>query len=178
MTMIRKLKALLFDRAATAGIEFALTAPVIILLFVGGVTVFDIVRSYQKVVEANSVIADLVARQTSIDKAYFDNLYGVFTNLQASATAPKAMRISSIVRTANAYTLAWSKSAGTTTLLPTQKLDSTTLPNIAVGDSIIYIEGTAEMGLLSTIIGFGKITFHETAFTRPRFIAAVGYTGT
>ena len=118
--MIRRMKSILRDRAGTAGIEFAITAPVIILLFLGGVTLFDIFRSYQKIIEANSVVADLISRQTSIDKAYFDTMYGVFTNLQADPTATRALRVSSVTRSGSNYVVAWSKVAGSEALLPTQ----------------------------------------------------------
>ena len=175
--MIRRMKSILRDRAGTAGIEFAITAPVIILLFLGGVTLFDIFRSYQKIIEANSVVADLISRQTSIDKAYFDTMYGVFANLQADPTATRALRVSSVTRSGSNYVVAWSKVAGSEALLPTQKLDTQTLPNITSGDSIIYVEGSAEFPVMLSILGFGKIVYHQTAFTRPRFIGAVAYTG-
>jgi Flp pilus assembly protein TadG len=177
MTMIRRLGSIFGNRDGTAGIEFAIIAPVVVFLFLGGVTLFDIFRSYQKIIEANSVVADLVSRQTSIDKTYFETMYGVFTNLQADPTATRALRVSSVVRNGNDYTLAWSKVAGNETLLPTQKLDMETLPNIASGDSLIYVEGSTEFPVMFSILGFGNIVYHQTAFTRPRFIGAVAYTG-
>ena len=141
----------------------------------GSVAVFDMFRTYQNIVEANGVVADVISRQTSIDATFVSNIYGVFTNLQQNSTAPSALRISSIKKTAGVYKLDWKKESGTVSLLKAQVLDSSTLPQITDGDSIIYVEGATTYTMLSNILGFGQMTFAERAFTRPRFISAVAF---
>jgi Flp pilus assembly protein TadG len=173
--MITLLKDLLKNRSGASAIEFSFVAPVMIFFFIGSVAVFDMFRTYQNIVEANGVVADVISRQTSIDATFVSNIYGVFTNLQQNSTAPSALRISSIKKTAGVYKLDWKKESGTISLLKAQVLDSSTLPQITDGDSIIYVEGATTYTMLSNILGFGQMTFAERAFTRPRFISAVAF---
>jgi Flp pilus assembly protein TadG len=173
--MTRSLARMVADRNGTSGIEFALTFPVILLLFIGGVTLYDALRSYNKIVEANGIVADLLSRQTSIDDSFFVKLYGIFSHLQADYEARRALRVTSVTFQGGAYKVAWTKSSGTTTLLPQQVLDGTTMPAIPSGDSVIYVEGVAEYRTISHILGFGTITYSDQAFSRPRFISAVAY---
>ncbi|MDR7143237.1 pilus assembly protein [Rhizobium sp. BE258] len=173
--MITLLKDLLKSRSGASAIEFSFVAPVMIFFFIGSVAVFDMFRTYQNIVEANGVVADVISRQTSIDATFVSNIYGVFTNLQQNSTAPSALRISSIKKTAGVYKLDWKKESGTVSLLKAQVLDSSTLPQITDGDSIIYVEGATTYTMLSNILGFGQMTFAERAFTRPRFISAVAF---
>jgi Flp pilus assembly protein TadG len=172
---MRIFKNFLQNRSGASAIEFSFVAPVMIFFFISSVAVFDMFRTYQNIVEANGVVADVISRQTSIDATFVSNIYGVFTNLQQNSTAPSALRISSIKKTAGVYKLDWKKESGTVSLLKAQVLDSSTLPQITDGDSIIYVEGATTYTMLSNILGFGQMTFAERAFTRPRFISAVAF---
>ena len=174
--MMRLARLLKSDRSGASAVEFALIAPVIILLFLGGLTLFDIVRTYQRVVVSNSVVADLISRQTAVTTADLDKYYNVYKNLLTSTKDPNALRISSIVRTKTGYSEAWSKESGTVSLLNPKKFDTTTLPDITIGDSLIYVEGSSRYTAMSSILGFGDFTYKRSAVSRPRFIAAVAYT--
>lgn len=169
------LPRLLRDRSGASAIEFALIAPVMLFFFLASMTVFDMYRTYQNIVQANGIIADVISRQTSVDSTAISNLYGVFIHLQQSSTAPNALRISSIKKTAGAYKLDWSKESGKAGLLKPQVLNATTLPQLTDGDSVIYIESTVSYTAMSSILGFVKMPFTETAFSRPRFIGAIVY---
>lgn len=166
-------KRLLANEAGTSGIEFALTLPIIILLFLGGTTLYDLLRSYNRIVEANGIVADVVARQMTMEDAFFSKTYGTFAALQADKTMPNALRVTSVIWKDGKYTVDWTKKAGTTALLPEQKLDTTTLPTIPSGDSLIFVEGVTQYTALATLFGFGTVTYSENAFTRPRFTASV-----
>lgn len=167
------IKRLLSNEAGTSGIEFALTAPIIILLFLGGTTLYDLLRSYNRIVEANGIVADVVARQMTMDDAFFGKTYSAFVNLQADKSMPNALRVTSVIWKDGKYTADWTKNAGTAALLPEQKLDATTLPTIPSGDSIILVEGVTQYTALTALFGFGTVTYSENAFTRPRFTASV-----
>lgn len=179
MKMLHILKPILRNRTGTAGIEFALIIPAVILLFIGGVTMFDLLRNYQRVIEANSVVSDLIARQTSIDKTYFDNVNGVFVNLQDGSKNNKVLRISSITRNGKDYSIAWSKVAGNLSLLENPTLNPKTLPNtlpdIASGDSIIFVESSSKVPLIFNILDSMEFTFQEHTFARPRYANAVAF---
>jgi Flp pilus assembly protein TadG len=167
------LKRLIASRAGTSGIEFALTFPVIILLFLGSVTLYDVLRAYSKIVEANGIVADIVARQMTVDSAFFTKTYGAFTNLQADGSMPNALRITSVVWKDGKYAATWTYQGGTTKLLPAQVLDATKLPSVPSGDSVILVEGATQYTAIADLFGFGTITYLENAFTRPRFTAQI-----
>lgn len=173
--MMKRLQDLTKDRSGASAIEFAFVAPAMIFFFVASIALFDAFRTYQNIVEANGIVADVISRQTSVDAAFVSNIYGVFKNLQQDSTAPSALRISSIKKTAGAYKLDWAKTSGTSGMLKAQVLDATTLPNISDGDSVIYVEGATTYTLVSNIFGFGEMEFAERAFTRPRFIGSVTF---
>ncbi len=166
-------KRFLADASGTSGIEFALTFPVIVLLFIGGVTLFDIFRSYGKVVEANGIVADIIARQMTVDDPFFTKTYGAFTNLQANRSMPNALRVTSIIWKDGKYKADWTRQAGDTKLLQQQVLDAASLPTIPAGDSIIFVESVTSYTAISSMLGFGAITYSEHAFTRPRFTAII-----
>lgn len=180
--ILPRLQSALRNRSGTAGIEFALVFPVFIFLFIGGITVFDLFRGHQQMIEANSVVSDIISRQTSVDKADLENLYSVFTNLQDASGAKRSLRISSIVRDdEDEYSFAWFEEAGEVSLLPPRQLDpkvlAASLPDIAAGDSLIVVEGARIFPVTFNVLDFGSITFQEQAFARPRFIGAVAYEG-
>lgn len=169
------LSRLIRERSGASAVEFALIAPMMILFFLASITVFDLYRTYQNIVQANGIVADVISRQTSVDSTFIANLYSVFTHLQQNSAAPIALRISSVKKTAGVYKLDWSKESGTAGLLKPQVLNTTTLPQLTDGDSVIYIEGSASYTAMTSILGFGTMTFSETAFSRPRFIGAIVY---
>jgi Flp pilus assembly protein TadG len=169
----RLIRRFLDSRAGTSGIEFALTVPIIILLFLGGATLYDMLRAYNKIVESNGIVADIVARQMSMDDAFFSKTYGAFTNLQADRSMPNALRVTSVIWKDGKYAADWTRQGGTASLLPAQVLNSTRLPSVQSGDSVILVEGVTQYTALSKLFGFGMITYSQNAFTRPRFIAQI-----
>ncbi len=164
------------DRSGASAVEFALISPVILLLLLGSLTVFDLYRSYGNVVQANYVVADMVSRETSLSPAYLDRLYGVYGALVSSGSKPTAMRISSLLKKDDKLTVQWSVDRGEKTLLPVQALSDAVIPDIAEQDSVIYIEAVQKQTTLSSIFGMDGITFSPEAYVRPRFISAIALT--
>ena len=170
------MKSFLKDRSGTSGIEFALTAPIILLLFFGAVTVFDLYRAYWQLVQATYIVSDVVTRETAIDEAYVDRVYSVYVNLFNDASRPTALRISSIAKDKNGFVLRWTTKRGDSSLLPVQKIDASKLPDIAETDSIIYVEGFSLKAAASGYLGFLNMNFAEQTYGRPRFINAIALT--
>lgn len=166
------------DRAGTSGIEFAIIAPVMLLLFIGGITLFDIIRSYQRMIGANSVVADILSRQTSVNSAFIDKMEVFFVNLQMNKAADKALRVSSLTRSKGKFVVAWTQARGNAKLLPQEILDTSKLPDVEDGDSLLYIESAISYEPMHGILGFSGVEYFEGSAIRPRFIAAVGYGGT
>lgn len=171
-SLIRRVFA---DQHGTSGIEFALVFPVILLLFMGAVTLFDGLRSYSKVVEANGIVSDMISRQTTVNDSFLSNLYGIFSHLQADDEPRDALRISSIITQGGKQKVAWSKSYGASDLLQGQAFDTSNLPSIPEGDSLIYVEGMVEYQTITQVLGYGTFLLKRPVSSRPRFISAVGY---
>jgi Flp pilus assembly protein TadG len=167
---------IIHDRSGASGIEFALTAPIVALLFLGAITVFDLYRSYWQVVQATYIVSDVVTRETAIDTAYVDRIYGIYTNLFSTASAPKALRISSLQKVSGSFVVKWSETRGDTSIVTKQVITPTQFPNVADSDSIIYVEGFTVRKAASGILGFLDMKFHQQTYARPRFISAIALT--
>lgn len=161
------------DRSGTSGIEFALVAPIILLLFFGAITVFDLYRSYWQLVQATYIVSDVVTRETAIDEAYVDRVYGVYTNLFNDKVSPTALRVSSISKKKTGYVVLWTTQRGDTSLIPTQQIQASKLPDIAETDTIIVVEGFSRKVAASGYLGFLNMKFAEETYGRPRFINAI-----
>ena len=168
---------LLDDDDGASGIEFALLAPVFIIFFLMAITVFDLFRTYQNIVQANGIVADVVSRQTSIDDKTLNNLYGVFTNIQTTRQSENAIRVSILKRKGAGFEVTWSKLRGSESLFPDQEIEPGRLPDISNGDSIVYVEGAARYLGLTSFFGLGEIPLSSVAFSRPRFASTIVYNG-
>lgn len=153
--------------------EFALLAPVFIVFFLAAITVFDLYRTQQNIIQANGIVADVVSRQTTINPATLNNLYGVFTRIQTTRQSANAMRVTLLKRKGGTFEVTWSSTKGDTELLGQQKIEMTVLPEVAQGDSIVFVEGTASYLGLTSILGMGDIKLSGHSFSRPRFASTI-----
>jgi Flp pilus assembly protein TadG len=64
-----RLKTFIRDRRALGAVEFAMTAPFLILLFIGGFQMMDAISTYRKVVITDRALADLTTQDTSMTAA-------------------------------------------------------------------------------------------------------------
>ncbi len=161
------------DRAGTAGIEFALLFPVLVLLFIGAVTLFDLYRQYWRQVQSTHIVADLISRETQVDDAYLTKVYEVYSGLLNLDVPTRAMRISSIAYDGNAYANAWSISKGDAKMMPKLDLSTVDFPTMTKTESVIYVETLGTYGAFSSYLGFSEMTFSQSAFARPRFVSAI-----
>jgi len=73
-TMLARFRRMLPDRSGASAIEFAFLAPVLISVYVSS---FEITEGYNtagKVLKAASTVADVVARQASVDKSFLSEM--------------------------------------------------------------------------------------------------------
>jgi Flp pilus assembly protein TadG len=92
--MLRKpselLRALRSDRRGNAMIEFAVAAPVMILLYVGGYTLSDVIACNRKVTITARTIADLTTRYSSVTESDVQNILNVSTQVLTPYSAGNA----------------------------------------------------------------------------------------
>jgi len=167
------MRRLLADRSGTAGIEFALLVPVLILLFVGSITLFELYREYWRQVQSTHIVSDLVSRETVVDDQYLTRVYDVYSGLLNVDVAGRAMRISSISFDGKSYSATWTASRGDAAAIPEQDLSKVDFPTMTTTESVIFVETFGTHGAFSSYLGFAKMTFAEQAFARPRFVSAI-----
>lgn len=164
------------DTSGASAVEFALITPLVLFFLFGALTIFDLYRSYANVVQANFIVSDMITRETAIDKAYLDRLYGAYAALVSADTKPTALRITSLLRTKNRYEVQWTVERGDKGLIPPQTQPDKNIPDIAELDSVIHVEGFQKQRPLMALLGGNIMTFTPDAYIRPRFISAIALT--
>ncbi|QLF71602.1 pilus assembly protein (plasmid) [Peteryoungia desertarenae] len=167
------MKGLVGDRSGTAGVEFALLIPMLILLFLGTITLFDLYREYWRQVQATHIVSDLISRETVVSDAYLTKVFDVYSGLLNVEAAGKAMRISSVTFNGKDYISVWTVEKGDPDLIPKQKLSNAGLPAMSSTDTVIYVESFGTHKPFSSYLGFANMTFAEAAVARPRFVSAI-----
>ncbi|MCZ4090851.1 TadE/TadG family type IV pilus assembly protein [Sinorhizobium psoraleae] len=77
------LSALIRDRRGVGGVEFAIVAPLLIMLYIGSFEIslgFTVAR---KVARASSAVSDIVSQQTDVNKTLLDNMKNVALSIMA-----------------------------------------------------------------------------------------------
>ena len=71
---VRRLRG---DRSGVGAVEFALIAPVLIVLYMGSLEISVAMSVNKKLVRASSTVADLVTQDDSVDKAFLASMVNV-----------------------------------------------------------------------------------------------------
>jgi Flp pilus assembly protein TadG len=70
----RRLRSLAASTRALAAVEFAMAAPFMILLYVGGAQLTDAISAYRKVVQADHTLADVTTQYVSMSTTDLNNI--------------------------------------------------------------------------------------------------------
>lgn len=132
------------DRRGLAALEFALIAPMMILVLFGSIELTELLATYRRAENTTSSIADVVSRDTVIEDAEIADLWKASKALMfPNAAAPLKMRVSSVqILTATSAKVLWSE--GTNGYTPRAKNSNMTLPAgmMVPGTSIVVAEST------------------------------------
>ncbi|WP_299869173.1 TadE/TadG family type IV pilus assembly protein [uncultured Hoeflea sp.] len=77
MGLRRAITRLRGDRAGAGAVEFALIAPVLIVLYMGSLEISVAMSVNKKLARASSTVADLITQENSVDKTYLDSMVNV-----------------------------------------------------------------------------------------------------
>jgi len=167
------------DGRGVAAVEFALIAPVMVLLYLGGTELTRVLSVDRKVSLAARVASDLVARQTNSVMTAAElttALDGASAMLAPYSTTPLSLVVSSVVIDASGKaTVSWSATRGGTAR---SKGSAVTLPaGIAVNSSsLIWAEASyAYPSLFDLVIKSDTMTLSEGSYMRPRNLSKVCY---
>lgn len=169
---MRMLRRFTRDRRGASAVEFALLVPVLLLLLVGTVTLFDLFRNLQSVEKATFTVGDMMSRQTVMNQGQLDSMLALMRQMVPTAN-DGGLRVSSISRQGETLMLNWSKTVGVN--VPATALPADILPEIADGDSVLLTESFVPHDSLADIVGFKVILFQARAAHRPRFVSAINF---
>jgi Flp pilus assembly protein TadG len=108
------------DRRGVALIEFALSIPILVVLFAGGYQICDAVSAYRKVTTATRTIADLTSQYTTVNTSDLNNILN--SSQQVMAPYPPAnakMTVSQVnIDASGKGSIDWSEGKNTPRLQP------------------------------------------------------------
>ncbi|SFO29418.1 Flp pilus assembly protein TadG [Bradyrhizobium sp. Ghvi] len=171
------MRNLWIDTRAVAAVEFAIVAPFMLLLYVGGVELGNGFAISVKVSETAHTVADLVSRNACVNDASLSTMLGASAaTIAPYSPANTTVVVSEISTDANGKpTVTWSKALNGTPLtdpvtLPAA-LGTPTPPNISVILGQVTYQYTPNLGY--TISGTLPIT--DSYYLFPRVSSAVQY---
>ncbi len=162
-------------------VEFITVLPMVIIAYVMGFAYFGVYKAKNTSEKAAFTVSDLISRETTeVDASYIDGMMNVYDFISSSVDGSAFLRVSSISYSepTDQYTLDWSDVAGNESAVTMTQGDVNTLvgslPLMADGDSIIYIE-TSEVYRSYITLLLDDLTFTNKIFIRPRFIPKLTY---
>ncbi len=123
----RGVRGLRYNEDGVSAVEFALIAPVLIMLYLGCIELSFLMRVDRRVTSTSAAMGDLTARLTAVTDDDLDELFDAASiMLQPYSVSNSRLRITSIVDTGNGVkSVAWSEgynmtplAAGSTVTVP------------------------------------------------------------
>lgn len=169
------IRRFLANTRGVGAIEFALVAPVLLILYIGAAEISVAMSINRKVARAASTIADLVTQETSVDKAALANMKKVADAVMVPyAESPVSIKISEIaIDGSGKATVQWSWADDATR--PYGQNSATTVPSDLVIPStyLVRAELSYQHKLLLMVPGADSLqantlTLAKTYYLRPR----------
>ena len=172
------------DRRGVSALEFALLAPIMILIYFGMAELSEAMMAQRRVSHATSSMGDLIAQFDSQNSPVKNtDMANVFAAANAIMdpfpTTQLSLRVSSVVVQSDGSTkVAWSDAQGTglpayaagaPITLPSSSSGGTSTPLIsAVGDSVIMAESKYSYSSPVNYLLPNGLTFNEIFYLKPR----------
>lgn len=161
------------DENGVAATEFAILAPVLIMLYLGLVEICSAYMAQKRMGHVTSMVADLTAQEESVTTTKLGDIANIGSVIMLPyAGAPLTVRVSSVTRTAGVARVDWSWGKG---MAPRKDKEVMTLPaNLIVdGQSIIMSEAAYAYNSPINDLLPGITTFKAVYYLRPRVIDKV-----
>lgn len=160
------------DARGVSAMEFALSAPVLIVLIVGGFTLFQLIRANYVADKATFAVGDVMSRQLIANAAIFNHMQATLRRLAWNDIGQPELRVSSISRGSGGYTVDWTHNTQQGELSKSA-LPMHEVPEIAQDDSVLLTETLVKVRpfLNGVLLGDGgTVVYRNVAVTRPRFV--------
>ena len=164
------LKRLGSDQRGVAAVEFALIAPIAILLYAGFAELTMAMMAERRAAHTASVVADLVSQSTSVSTAQMTDIFNVANSIIYPFTpTPLKLRVTSV--TADAMGVArvtWSQGRGMGPLTGGAAVSAFPANLLAAGESVIMadVQYAYTSPLKMTLPS--ALTFNDTFYLKPR----------
>ena len=180
MTLARKHnRFFLRDRSGVAAVEFALVAPVLLIVLLGVIEVTRAVSIDRRFGQVTAMVADLIAREERVDAATVQGIYGIVEHIMGVwGTDTLKLHIYPVRASSNdandiyVYAAQTNRpSFGPDATSPKNVCDRYTglMPNLLDKDGLaIIVEGELAYAPLIAQDFVGKQTWHDKAVLSPR----------
>ena len=159
------------DTRGVSAIEFALIAPVMVIIYFGGIELSLLMQADRRITTISATIGDLASREASLTGDDIDDIFAAAAILANPLDATNLqMRISSLVSDANGtVTVLWSEPTGNFTDRPDGQI-ITDIPPGVIDDNQSVILAEVEFFYQPEVdySGFGSRTLRDTFYLRPR----------
>lgn len=174
--MLRRFAA---DRRGVAAVEFALVAPVMVILYMGLAELTLAMMAERRASHAASVVGDLVSQSSQVSATQMTDIFKVGgAILQPFPATNLKMRVTSVKADAQASPkVVWSRGSGMTALTANATAPAVPANLLAAGDAVVMTEVSYTWSS-----PLGKTlptphTFSQTYFLKPRKSPEVVFTG-
>ncbi len=155
------------DQRGVAAVEFALIAPVMVLLYCGLVELCQAMISERKANHVASAVGDLVTQAETVSISDMSDIFSIgSTIMQPFPTTDLAMRVTSITAgSSGTIVVNWSRSSNWT------GSSTPTIPagmSLAVGDSLIVSEAKYKYTSIIKAVIPNALNYSEAFYLRPR----------
>ena len=171
MGLWRKFKR---DKRGVAAVEFALLAPVMILLYFGVVELCQAIISDRKANHVASAVGDLVAQSDTVSTSDLSDIFSIGATIMAPfPTSSLEMRVTSVTANGSGTPIVdWSVGYGGFSAM--SKGATATLPmTLASGDSVIMAESQYQYTSVVQYVLPHALTYNNAYYLRPRRSAQV-----
>lgn len=158
------------DRRGVSALEFALVAPVLILLYLGLAELSQGMSAKRRVTHAASVLGDLTAQTDKVTMAELDDiLNGASTVILPFSATGLKLRITSVTADANGVPKAdWSRPKGGMTAYGTGQQVPLPAGLLSAGESLVVSEASYTYSSPVASVLPKPLTFNEKFYLRSR----------
>ena len=159
------------DERGVSAVEFAMLAPVMIIIFFG-MTVFCMgFMANKRMTHTNAAVADMVAQSATVDEDELDDVLTVGTLLmQPFPEDNLSIRVTSVTRVGGRDTIDWSQGRDYPARNKGDEYPDIPEGLISDGEGLIVTEATYDFDSPVDMFLEGLTTFEAIHFVRPRLV--------